>query len=73
MNKSPFMAMKTHGLVLDEGNDKMSKSFPSGVVDPEDLLKGTEKLNGQRSHGYGTDVLRLWAAKNDRDTNFGLD
>ena len=24
-------------------------------------------MSGQRSHGYGTDVMRLWAAKNDTD------
>lgn len=45
-NKSPFMTIKTHGLLLDEARDKMSKSYPDTVVDPEDLLKGSEKLNG---------------------------
>jgi isoleucyl-tRNA synthetase len=30
-------------------------------------------MGGKRSHGYGIDVLRLWASKNDSDADFELD
>lgn len=72
-NKAPYLALKTHGMVLDQTNQKMSKSFPEQVIDPEDLIKGTVKLDGSRSHGYGADAMRLWAAMNDGDTNLQLD
>ena len=66
------MALKTHGLVLDESDTKMCKSFASMTIDPEDLIAGSVKLSGDRKHGYGTDVLRLWAAINDSDKNLKL-
>lgn len=50
----------------------MSKS-QGDFIDPQDLVEGTEKLSGLRSHGYGLDVLRLWTAKNDTDSNLFVD
>ena len=70
--KSPFLALKTHGLLVDEAGQKMAKSNPESNIDPDDLLFGSEKLDGSRSFGYGPDVLRLWAASNDTDVNIEL-
>ena len=39
----------------------------TNYINPDDLIYGSLKLNGTRSFGYGTDVLRLWAATNDSD------
>jgi isoleucyl-tRNA synthetase len=50
----------------------MSKSFPELVIDPEDLIYGSEKLDGTRKHGFGTDAIRLWAVQHDGDKNFQL-
>jgi isoleucyl-tRNA synthetase len=44
--EAPFRTLKTHGIILDEGNNKMSKSNSSQLIDPEDLIQGTEKLDG---------------------------
>lgn len=57
-------------MVVDDSGLKMSKSDPELVINPEDLIQGTLKLDGNRSHGYGTDVMRLWAASHDSDKNF---
>lgn len=66
--------MKTHGLVMDQENSKMSKSRPQHtLIDPTDLLLGSVKLSGQRLHGFGPDVLRLWAANHDTDKVFGVE
>ena len=70
--RAPFLALKTHGLVLDESGEKMSKSCPELAIDPEDLISGSEKLDGTRAFGFGTDVLRLWAASHDGDRNIKL-
>jgi valyl-tRNA synthetase len=40
------MSLKTHGLILTQNNEKMSKSEKSEVIDPEDLIYGTQKLDG---------------------------
>ena len=37
------------------------------LVDPKDLIDGTVKLDGTRSHGYGLDTMRLWAISKDGD------
>lgn len=67
------MALKTHGLVLDESDEKMSKSYSELVIDPEDLISGSEKIDGTRKHGYGTDAIRLWAASRDSDKNLKVE
>ena len=48
----------------------MSKSYSDLIIDPEDLISGSEKLDGNRAHGYGTDAVRLWAVTQDGDKNF---
>ena len=57
-------------MVIDDSGLKMCKSDPELIINPQDLIDGTEKLDGNRSHGYGTDVMRLWAASRDSDKNF---
>ena len=49
----------------------MSKSNPyaGGTLDPEDLISGSVKLDGNRKHGYGLDTMRLWAISKDSDAN----
>jgi isoleucyl-tRNA synthetase len=51
----------------------MSKSSSQNLIDPEDLISGSEKINGTRAFGYGTDVLRLWTATFDSDRNFKVE
>ena len=50
---APFKAVVTHGFVMDESWQKMSKSSGNGI-DPNKII-GT----------YGADVLRLWVASAD--------
>jgi isoleucyl-tRNA synthetase len=71
--KAPFLALKTHGLIVDESNQKMSKTFGELAIDPTDLIFGSEKLDGTRKFGYGTDVLRTWSATMDDDLNKSVD
>jgi isoleucyl-tRNA synthetase len=51
----------------------MSKSSSQNLIAPEDLISGSEKINGTRAFGYGTDVLRLWTASFDSDSNFKVE
>ena len=51
--KSPYKELLTHGFVLDEKGNKMSKSL-GNIIDP---LKVCDE--------YGADVLRLWVASVD--------
>ena len=51
--KAPYKAVLTHGMILDEERRKFSKSLGNGIV-PQEV---TEK--------YGADVLRLWVASTD--------
>lgn len=68
--ESPFKILKTHGLLIDEHGDKISKSQgTSAAIDPDDLIEGTLKLDGTRKFGYGVDVVRAWCAYKDTDKN----
>lgn len=49
-NKAPFKILISHGFVLDEKNQKMSKSL-GNVVDPLAII-----------NEHGADILRLWVA-----------
>ena len=49
-NKAPYKNVVTHGWVLDEKGEKMSKSKGNGV-DPNKM-----------ANIYGADILRLWVA-----------
>ncbi|MFT6072678.1 MAG: isoleucyl-tRNA synthetase [Alphaproteobacteria bacterium] len=50
---APYKALLTHGFVLDEKGEKMSKS-KGNVVTPQEIIKD-----------YGADILRLWVATSD--------
>ena len=68
------MHLKTHGLLIDDEGEKISKSkLNSNFISTEDLINGTIKLDGERKHGYGLDTLRAWAILNDKDTNNFID
>jgi isoleucyl-tRNA synthetase len=51
--RAPYDAVLTHGFVLDENGQKMSKSL-GNVVAPQTVIKDA-----------GADVLRLWVAASD--------
>lgn len=68
--QAPFTNLKTHGMLLNDNGVKMSKADfenRSQLIDPMDLIAGTVKLDGSRSHGYGLDTMRLWAISKDGD------
>ncbi|KAH9477821.1 Isoleucine--tRNA ligase, mitochondrial [Psilocybe cubensis] len=66
---SPYAALITHGMVLDEKGKKMSKSL-GNIVSPMTIVNGSQ--DGKQP-AYGVDVLRLWAATVDfwRDMSIG--
>ena len=51
--RAPYDIVLTHGFVLDEKGQKMSKSI-GNVVAPQDVMKKS-----------GADILRLWVAASD--------
>ena len=57
MGKAPFHTVLFHGLVRDSQGRKMSKSLGNGIS-PQDVIKQ-----------YGADVLRLWVASTDYQTD----
>ncbi|WVF69036.1 isoleucine-tRNA ligase [Kwoniella sp. CBS 6097] len=57
--QAPYRTVITHGFVMDEEGEKMSKSAGNGVS-PMELIHGSEN-----NPAHGTDVLRLWAASVD--------
>ncbi len=52
-DKSPYKTLLTHGFVLDDKGNKMSKSL-GNVIDPLQICKE-----------YGADILRIWVASVD--------
>jgi len=58
--KAPYKAVLTHGFVLDEKGQPMSKSL-GNVVNPLDVIKES-----------GADVLRLWVSSEDYRGDVGL-
>lgn len=52
-NQAPYKRVVTHGFVLDQNGEKMSKSKKNGI-DPLKMI-----------NIYGADVMRLWAATID--------
>lgn len=55
--EAPYKTVLTHGMILDEESRKMSKSLGNGIS-PQDVIKQ-----------YGADVLRLWVASTDYQTD----
>lgn len=55
--EAPYKAVLTHGMILDDESRKMSKSLGNGIS-PQDVIKQ-----------YGADVLRLWVASTDYQTD----
>ena len=51
--KAPYKAVLTHGMVIDLEGRKMSKSLGNGIAPAEVISR------------YGADVLRLWVASSD--------
>lgn len=50
---APYKTVITHGMIVDEERQKMSKSLGNGIS-PQDILKD-----------YGADILRLWVSSAD--------
>ncbi len=63
MGVAPYKTVLTHGMILDMERRKMSKSLGNGIS-PQDVIKQ-----------YGADVLRLWVASCDyqSDVNISFD
>jgi isoleucyl-tRNA synthetase len=59
---APYKAVLTHGFVLDEKGNKMSKSL-GNVVNPLLVIEGGK--DQKKEPAYGADVLRLWVASVD--------
>lgn len=60
--QAPYRAVLTHGFVLDERGQKMSKSL-GNVIDPMVIINGGK--DKKQEPAYGADVLRLWVASVD--------
>lgn len=59
---APYETVLTHGFVLDEKGNKMSKSL-GNVVDPMVIIEGGN--NKKQDPPYGADILRLWVSSID--------
>jgi isoleucyl-tRNA synthetase len=59
---APFKTVLTHGFVLDEKGQKMSKSL-GNIVDAMIVMNGGK--NQQKDPAYGADVVRLWVSSVD--------
>ena len=58
--KSPFKDLITHGFIVDDENEKMSKS-KGNVVEIDSILKE-----------YGSEILRLWVALSDYQSDLKI-
>ncbi|KAJ7173766.1 tRNA synthetases class I-domain-containing protein [Mycena filopes] len=67
---SPYATLITHGMVLDEKGNKMSKSL-GNVTSPMTVINGGSNL--KKEPAYGADVLRFWVGTVDywNDTYLG--
>ncbi|MDF1721609.1 MAG: isoleucine--tRNA ligase [Minwuia sp.] len=59
--RAPYKGVLTHGFLLDEKKEKMSKSV-GNTISPQEVMKQ-----------YGADILRLWVVASDfsEDLRFG--
>ncbi|PWN48395.1 isoleucyl-tRNA synthetase [Violaceomyces palustris] len=60
---APYSNLITHGFVMDKDGRKMSKSI-GNTISPLDIIQGGGE-GKNKFPAYGTDTLRLWAAKSD--------
>ena len=60
--RAPYKEVLTHGFVMDESGNKMSKSL-GNVVDPAKVIEGGS--DQKKEPGRGADVLRMWVASVD--------
>lgn len=67
--QAPYGALITHGMVLDENGKKMSKSL-GNVLSPRTIILGGE--NKRKQPAYGVDVLRLWCATVDYQSDMTI-
>lgn len=68
--KAPYGTLVTHGFVLDEKGDKMSKSL-GNTLEPSLITDGGK--DKKKFPAYGSDVLRFWVANCEytRDATIG--
>ncbi len=59
---APYKTVLTHGFLLDEKGQKMSKSL-GNIVNPMVVINGGK--DQKKEPPYGADVIRLWAASVD--------
>ena len=57
---APYRTVLTHGMILDMERRKMSKSLGNGIS-PQEVMKQ-----------YGADVLRLWVASSDYQSDISI-
>ena len=57
---APYRTVLTHGMILDMERRKMSKSLGNGIS-PQEVIKQ-----------YGADVLRLWVASSDYQSDISI-
>lgn len=60
--EAPYKTLVTHGFVLDEKMQKMSKSL-GNTIEPTYVIDGGK--DKQKAPAYGVDVMRLWVASTD--------
>ncbi len=58
--KAPYKTVLTHGFIVDAEGKKMSKSL-GNVIAPQEIIKK-----------YGADILRLWVASSDYQTDIRI-
>lgn len=58
--QAPFKGIITHGFIIDDNNDKMSKS-KGNVISPLSVTKE-----------YGSEILRLWVALSDYQSDLKI-
>ncbi|XP_071164030.1 isoleucine--tRNA ligase, mitochondrial-like isoform X1 [Mytilus edulis] len=63
---APYKSLLVHGFAVDEEGKKMSKSV-GNVIDPEKVINGGK--NKSKEPSYGADVLRLWSAECNLQSN----
>ena len=67
--QAPYKTVLTHGFVLDEKGQKMSKSL-GNVVDPLVVIEGGK--NQKKDPPYGADLLRLWVSSVDYSSDVAV-